>query len=77
MAYSALRALDVDEPTEGADVIQVAEACRLLGVHRNTLYRLIRDEQLPAFKMSRGGQWRLRRTHLREWLEDKQGVRQP
>jgi len=65
------------ESEEGDDVISVPEACRLLGVHRNTLYRLIREEELPAFKMSRGGRWRFRRTNLRDWLEDKQGARRP
>lgn len=58
-----------------ADVIAVSEACRLLRVHRNTLYRLIRDESLPAFKMTRGGRWRFRRSDLRDWLEDKQAAR--
>jgi len=69
--------LDSAESEEEGDVISVAEACRFLGVHRNTLYRLIREEELPAFKMSRGGRWRFRRTNLRDWLEDKQGARRP
>ncbi len=75
MRNSAVRMLDSAESEEGGDVISVAEACRFLGVHRNTLYRLIREEELPAFKMSRGGRWRFRRTNLRDWLEDKQGAR--
>ena len=62
-----------DAPT--SDVIAVPEACRFLGVHRNTLYKLIRQGDLPAFKMSRGGRWRFRRNDLRDWLEDKQGAR--
>ena len=77
MRNSAVPMLDSAEPEEGGDVISVAEACRFLGVHRNTLYRLIREEELPAFKMSRGGRWRFRRTNLRDWLEDKQGARRP
>lgn len=77
MRNGVVRMLDGVEPEEGGDVISVAEACRFLGVHRNTLYRLIREEELPAFKMSRGGRWRLRRTNLRDWLEDKQGARRP
>ena len=58
-----------------SDVIAGPEACRFLGVHRNTLYKLIREGDLPAFKMSRGGRWRFRRNDLRDWLEDKQGAR--
>lgn len=77
MSQNAVRKLDANEPDQGGDVISVADACRFLGVHRNTLYRLIHEEDLPAFKMSRGGRWRFRRADLRGWLEDKQGARRP
>lgn len=77
MPQSALQAIHVDDLEQGGDVIPVSEACKFLGVHRNTLYRLIRESGLPAFKMSRGGRWRFRRAELRNWLEDKQGARQP
>lgn len=55
------------------DVISVPEACELLSVHRNTLYRLIHEGELPAFKLTPGGRWRFRRGELEQWLEDKQG----
>ena len=77
MPDSAVRALDISDTNEAVEVISVTEACRYLGVHRNTLYRLIHEEDLPAFKMSRGGRWRFRRGDLRGWLEDKQGARRP
>jgi len=75
MPQSALRAQEEVDAEMVGGVISVAEACRVLGVHRNTLYRLIHEENLPAFKMSRGGQWRLRRAELLSWLDDKQGAR--
>jgi len=62
---------------EGKEVISVPEACRLLGVHRNTLYKLIHNGELPAFKMMAGGRWRFRRGELEQWLEDRQGRRFP
>jgi hypothetical protein len=31
---------------------------------------MIRNGQLPAFKV--GGQWRLRETQLRQWVEDRE-----
>ena len=77
MPQGATQAIHVDDLEQRGDVIPVSEACKLLGVHRNTLYRLIREEELPAFKMSRGGRWRFRRADLRNWLEDKQGARRP
>ena len=77
MPHAAVRLDTHGEKNMGADVISVSEACRLLRVHRNTLYRLIRDESLPAFKMTRGGRWRFRESDLRDWLEDKQAARRP
>ena len=55
------------------DVISVAQACEFLGVHRNTLYKHIRTGEVPAFKLMPGGRWRLRKSALEEWLEDRQG----
>ncbi len=55
-----------------SDIISVPEACKFLGVHRNTLYKLIRAGALPAFRMMTGGRWKFRRTELVQWLEDKQ-----
>lgn len=77
MSQNVVRLLDVDDAEGIGDLISVTEACRFLGVHRNTLYRLIREEELPAFKMTRGGRWRFRRADLRGWLDDKQGGRRP
>ena len=33
---------------------------------------MIRNGQLPAFKV--GGQWRLRETQLRQWVENREGL---
>ena len=55
------------------DIISVPEACRVLGVHRNTLYKLIQEGEIPAFKLVTGGHWKFRRAALLEWIDDKQG----
>ena len=55
-----------------ADIIAVADACRFLGIHRNTLYKLIQAREIPAFRLARGGRWKFRRSELEQWLEDKQ-----
>lgn len=57
----------------GGDIISVAEASSLLGVHRNTVYRLIHEGELPAFKLVPGGRWRFRRQEINHWIDDKQG----
>jgi excisionase family DNA binding protein len=64
----------IDTKGEGisSDIISVAEACKFLGVHRNTLYKLIQAREIPAFRMMTGGRWKFRRRELEQWLEDKQ-----
>jgi excisionase family DNA binding protein len=46
-----------------------AEAAALLQVSKRTLQRMIKLGQLPAFKV--GGQWRVRETRLRRWVDLK------
>jgi excisionase family DNA binding protein len=55
-----------------SDIISLPEACEFLGVHRNTLYKLIQAGEVPAFRMITGGRWRFRKSELERWLEDKQ-----
>jgi excisionase family DNA binding protein len=52
-----------------SDILSVPEACRFLSVHRNTLYKLIRAGELPAFRLMTGGHWKFRKSDLSEWLE--------
>ncbi len=59
-------------PTPNSQIISVPEACQFLGVHRNTLYKLITDGDLPAFRLSTGGRWKFRKSDLEEWLETRQ-----
>ena len=66
--------------TSGASessIISVPAACQFLGVHRNTLYKLIREGEIPAFKLINGGRWKFRREDLTQWLEDRQARRTP
>ncbi len=49
------------------DVLNVHEAARLLGVHVETVRRLARRGDVPAFKAGR--QWRIKRAILDRWLE--------
>jgi excisionase family DNA binding protein len=55
-----------------SDIISVPEACKFLGVHRNTIYKLIQAGEIPAFRMMTGGRWKFRKSELEQWLEDKQ-----
>jgi excisionase family DNA binding protein len=42
------------------------QVAKYLNVDRFTVYRLVAQKQLPAFKV--GGQWRFKRKMLEAWL---------
>jgi excisionase family DNA binding protein len=71
---AASRPLQRSTPAD-SDVISAAQACAMLGVHRNTLYKLLETEELPAFRLTKGGRWRFRRSELQSWLQDKEATR--
>jgi excisionase family DNA binding protein len=53
--------------------VGVLEASRILGVHRNTIYNLIRRRRVVARKSSHG--WRISRSSLEGRLKDKEPPR--
>ena len=64
--------LNLDGKELSSDIISVPEACKFLGVHRNTIYKLIQAGEIPAFRMMTGGRWKFRKSELEQLLEDKQ-----
>jgi excisionase family DNA binding protein len=52
------------------DVIDVGAAARLLGLHEESLRRMARHGQIPAFKLGRV--WRFNRSTLHQWAEGQQ-----
>ena len=55
--------------TERHNVVTVDEVCQYLRVHRTTLYRLIKQGRIPAFRV--GGRWRLNLVDIERWLHDQ------
>lgn len=45
------------------------EVARYLRVDQYTIYRLVSQKKIPAFKI--GNQWRFRRSVLERWLKTK------
>ncbi|NMY64915.1 helix-turn-helix domain-containing protein [Pseudomonas sp. WS 5018] len=45
------------------------ELAAYLTVGKRTLYRLVAQEEIPAFKV--GGTWRFRRSDIDRWIEDR------
>jgi excisionase family DNA binding protein len=60
----------MEKQLENIRLLTLSEAAMLLQVSTRTLQRMIRQRQLPAFKV--GGQWRMRESQLSEWLEQKE-----
>jgi excisionase family DNA binding protein len=60
----------MEKQLENIRLLTLSEAAKLLQVSTRTLQRMIRQKQLPAFKV--GGQWRMRESQLGEWLDQKE-----
>jgi excisionase family DNA binding protein len=49
------------------DLLTVKEVAEYLRVNQYTVYRLVSQKKLPAFKV--GSQWRFERSVLDNWLK--------
>ena len=52
---------------ESREVMNIREASNYLGVSRDTLYRYIYEDRIPAFKL--GNRWKFKKTVLDRWIE--------
>jgi excisionase family DNA binding protein len=55
---------------QGFRLLTLPEAADLLQVSTRTLQRMIRRNELPAFKV--GGQWRVLESQLTRWIEARE-----
>ena len=51
------------------DVMTIAELAAYLRCNKSTIYRLIKREKLPAFRI--GSDWRFKRELIEKWMEDQ------
>ncbi len=49
------------------EVMNIREASAYLGVSTKSLYRLLREKRIPAFKL--GNRWRFKNSVLDGWME--------
>jgi excisionase family DNA binding protein len=54
------------------DLLTVKEVAEYLRVNQYTVYRLVSQKKLPAFKV--GSQWRFERTLLDRWLKKQLNI---
>ena len=52
---------------ETREVMDIREASEYLGVSRETLYKYVYEEMIPAFKL--GNRWKFKKTVLDRWME--------
>lgn len=60
----------MNDSLESLRLLTLPEAAELLHVSTRTLQRLIRRNELPAFKV--GGQWRVRESQLTRWIQGRE-----
>ena len=60
----------MENQVENLRLLTLPEAAELLQVSIRTLHRMIRKNDLPAFKV--GGQWRLRESQLTHWIQRRE-----
>lgn len=47
----------------------VEEVAEILRVNKNTIYRLIKERQLPMFRINDTGNWRISSARLQEFIK--------
>ena len=50
------------------EILDINEVAKYIGIHKITLYRLIKAQKIPAFKIGR--QWRFKKRLLDKWIEE-------
>jgi excisionase family DNA binding protein len=65
--YSYLWNAKAGEIDHMAIVMTLEEVADYLKVHSSTIYRMLKDKRIPAFKL--GSDWRFNRDSIERWLE--------
>jgi excisionase family DNA binding protein len=60
-------------PARIEEILTIRDVADYLKVTQRTLYRLVQEGKLPAFKV--GNSWRFRRDDLNRWISDQQKLR--
>lgn len=60
----------MDNNQEELRLLTLEAASEILQVSKRTLLRMIQKREVPAFKV--GGQWRIRESQFRKWVENKE-----
>jgi excisionase family DNA binding protein len=61
--------------TTAGDIMTVSTLAAYLQCHQSTVYRLLKEGRLPAFKL--GSDWRFRRSEIERWIAGQHGAAHP
>jgi excisionase family DNA binding protein len=56
-------------------LMTIEEVAKYLNVDKFTVYRLVANQKLPAFKV--GNQWRFKPEAIEQWLEGNCNLKRP
>lgn len=65
-----LGAIDyLTKPFDVDEILTIAQVAQYLNLHQLTVYKLVKEGGLPAFKV--GGQWRFKKKILDRWISQE------
>jgi excisionase family DNA binding protein len=53
-------------------VLTLDEVAGLLRVHPSTIYRLVKNHRIPAFRM--GSDWRFNQESIEKWVKERESL---
>jgi excisionase family DNA binding protein len=56
-------------------VITLEEVAQFLKVHPSTVYRLLTNRSIPAFKL--GSDWRFNQESIEQWIKEREADNEP
>ena len=59
-------------PAAPSPIMTVPDVAAYLNVSRSTVYRMVRDGQLPFFRVSIGGDLRFNREAIDKWIAERE-----
>ena len=57
-----------------AAVLTLEDVAQFLHVHPSTVYRLLENRSIPAFKV--GSDWRFNQDSIERWIEEREAAQQ-
>lgn len=62
---------DASTEPEPARFLTIADTAELLSISASQVYSLVRSNELPAIRIGAGGRWRVERSVLESFIQDR------